>query len=100
VLTASRPSDGATAADDEVGDDVLRLMFIESTIAQRIVRAKRTLAAARVPFEVPAGPDPRARLSSILEVIYLIFNEGHAATQGERWVRSAGAGTGCRSNAV
>ncbi|GIW04290.1 MAG: hypothetical protein KatS3mg059_0910 [Thermomicrobiales bacterium] len=59
----------------------------EATLAQRIVRAKRTLAAAKVPFEVPSGPDRDARLSSVLEVIYLIFNEGYAATAGERWVR-------------
>jgi RNA polymerase sigma-70 factor (ECF subfamily) len=61
----------------------------ESTIAQRIVRAKRTLAAARVPFEVPRGPDLAARLSSVLEVIYLIFNEGYSATAGDDWVRPA-----------
>jgi RNA polymerase sigma factor (sigma-70 family) len=59
----------------------------EATLAQRIVRAKRTLAAAKVPFEVPQGPDRDARLSSVLEVVYLIFNEGYAATAGERWVR-------------
>ena len=59
----------------------------EPTIAQRIVRAKRALAAARVPFEVPRGPELRARLSSVLEVIYLVFNEGYSATAGEDWVR-------------
>ncbi|HEX2414729.1 MAG TPA: DUF6596 domain-containing protein, partial [Thermoleophilaceae bacterium] len=59
----------------------------ESTIAQRITRAKRTLAAANVPFEVPTGSDREARLSSVLEVIYLIFNEGYAATAGDDWVR-------------
>jgi RNA polymerase sigma factor (sigma-70 family) len=59
------------------------------TIAQRIVRAKRTLAAARVPFEVPSGADLATRLSSVLEVIYLIFNEGYAATAGDDWVRPA-----------
>jgi RNA polymerase sigma factor (sigma-70 family) len=59
----------------------------EPTIAQRIVRAKRTLTEARVPFEVPSGPDRAARLSSVLEVIYLIFNEGYAATAGEDWMR-------------
>jgi len=107
--------------DDDIGDDLLRLIFTachpvlskearvaltlrmvgglttaeiaraflvpEATLAQRIVRAKRTLAAARVPFEVPRGPDRDARLSSVLEVIYLIFNEGYTATAGESWVR-------------
>lgn len=109
------------ALDDEVGDDLLRLMFIashpilsreartaltlrllgglttneiaraflvpEPAIAQRIVRAKRTLSQARVPFEVPRGEDLAARLSSVLEVIYLVFNEGYSATAGEDWVR-------------
>ena len=60
-----------------------------STIAQRIVRAKRTLADAQVPFEVPRGDDLDARLSSVLEVIYLIFNEGYSATAGADWVRPA-----------
>jgi len=59
------------------------------TIAQRIVRAKRTLAEARVPFEVPSGGELTARLSSVLEVIYLIFNEGYAATAGDDWMRPA-----------
>jgi RNA polymerase sigma factor (sigma-70 family) len=59
------------------------------TIAQRIVRAKRTLAEAHVPFEVPQGADLAARLSSVLEVIYLIFNEGYAATSGDDWLRPA-----------
>jgi len=110
-------------ADDGVGDDLLRLMFIAChpiittdarvaltlrllggltteeiaraflvstpTIAQRIVRAKRTLAEARVPFEVPSGADRAGRLSSVLEVLYLIFNEGYAATAGEDWLRPA-----------
>ncbi|HEY0284877.1 MAG TPA: RNA polymerase sigma factor [Vicinamibacterales bacterium] len=109
------------ALDDDVGDDLLRLMFTachpvlsaearaaltlrllgglttdeiaraflvpEPTIAQRIVRAKRTLAKERVPFEVPRGGDRDARLSSVLEVIYLIFNEGYAATAGDDWMR-------------
>src|SRR5438128_4293348 len=61
----------------------------EPTVAQRIVRAKRTLAEARVPFEVPRGPDLAARLSSVLEVIYLVFNEGYSATAGEDWMRPA-----------
>jgi RNA polymerase sigma-70 factor (ECF subfamily) len=61
----------------------------EPTVAQRIVRAKRTLTEARVPFEVPRGPDLVARLSSVLEVIYLIFNEGYSATAGEDWMRPA-----------
>ena len=111
----------AEALDDEVGDDLLRLVFIachpvlstearvaltlrllgglttdeiaraflvpESTIAQRIVRAKRTLSDAKVPFEVPRGPELAARISSVLEVIYLIFNEGYSATSGDDWVR-------------
>jgi RNA polymerase sigma factor (sigma-70 family) len=109
------------AIDDEVGDDLLRLVFIachpvlspearvaltlrllggltteeiaraflvpEATVAQRIVRAKRTLAEARVPFEVPRGGDLAARLSSVLEVIYLVFNEGYSATAGDDWTR-------------
>ncbi|PYT78560.1 MAG: RNA polymerase subunit sigma-24 [Acidobacteria bacterium] len=61
----------------------------EPTVAQRIVRAKRTLSEARVPFEVPRGKDLAARLSSVLEVIYLIFNEGYSATAGEDWMRPA-----------
>jgi predicted RNA polymerase sigma factor len=59
----------------------------EATVAQRIVRAKRTLAEARVPFEVPRGAELAARLSSVLEVVYLIFNEGYAATAGDAWLR-------------
>src|SRR5207244_3977677 len=61
----------------------------EATVAQRIVRAKRALAEARVPFEVPRGPELAARLSSVLEVIYLIFNEGYSATAGDDWMRPA-----------
>lgn len=61
----------------------------EPTVAQRIVRAKRTLSEAHVPFEVPRGADLAARLSSVLEVIYLIFNEGYSATVGEDWMRPA-----------
>jgi RNA polymerase sigma factor (sigma-70 family) len=60
----------------------------EPTIAQRIVRAKRTLAEARVPFEVPRGAELAARVPSVLEVIYLIFNEGYAATRGDDWMRT------------
>ncbi|HUL93166.1 MAG TPA: RNA polymerase sigma factor [Burkholderiales bacterium] len=111
------------ALDDDIGDDLLRLIFTachpvlstearaaltlkllcglatdeiaraflvsEPTIAQRIVRAKRTLAEARVPFEVPRGADLAARLSSVLEVIYLVFNEGYSATAGDDWMRPA-----------
>src|SRR2546427_2117576 len=111
------------ALDDDIGDDLLRLVFVschpvlstearvaltlrllgglnteeiaraflvpEPTVAQRIVRAKRTLSEARVPFEVPRGPDLAPRLSSVLEVIYLIFNEGYSATAGEDWMRPA-----------
>jgi RNA polymerase sigma factor (sigma-70 family) len=111
------------ALDDDIQDDLLRLVFTachpvlstearvaltlrvlggltteetaraflvpESTVAQRIVRAKRTLAAARVPFEVPRGPELADRLSSVLEVIYLVFNEGYAATAGDDWMRPA-----------
>ncbi len=61
----------------------------EPTVAQRIVRAKRTLAEARVPFEVPRGTELAARLSSVLEVVYLIFNEGYSATAGDDWMRPA-----------
>jgi RNA polymerase sigma factor (sigma-70 family) len=113
--------DFAAALDDNVGDDLLRLVFIschpvlpsegrvaltlrllggltteeiaraflvpEPTVAQRIVRAKRTLAEKRVPFEAPRGEELAARLSSVLAVIYLIFNEGYAATAGDDWLR-------------
>ncbi|MGZ4656435.1 MAG: RNA polymerase sigma factor [Blastococcus sp.] len=71
-------------------DEIARAYLVtEPTLAQRIVRAKRTLTAARVPFEMPAGAEFTARLGSVLEVIYLIFNEGYAATAGEDWVRPA-----------
>jgi RNA polymerase sigma factor (sigma-70 family) len=115
--------DMAAAVDDNIGDDLLRLVFIachpvlsaearvaltlrllgglttdeiaraylssEPTIAQRIVRAKRTLSESRVPFEVPRGTEFTARLSSVLQVIYLIFNEGYSATGGDDWMRPA-----------
>ena len=111
----------AESMDDDIGDDLLRLVFIAchpvlptesrvaltlrllgglttdeiaraflvpvATIAQRIVRAKRTLAEARVPFEVPRGGELEARVSSVLQVIYLIFNEGYTATAGDNWIR-------------
>ena len=113
--------DLVSAIDDDIGDDLLRLVFTachpvlstearvaltlrllggltteeiaraflvaEATVAQRIVRAKRTLSDARVPFEVPRGTDRAARVGSVLEVLYLIFNEGYSATAGEDWVR-------------
>ncbi|MGE6761335.1 RNA polymerase sigma factor [Corallococcus interemptor] len=109
------------ALDDDVGDDLLRLIFTschpvlspearvaltlrllgglttdeiaraflvpEPTVAQRIVRAKRTLAEKGVPFEVPRGEELEARLASVLEVVYLIFNEGYSATAGDDWMR-------------
>jgi RNA polymerase sigma-70 factor, ECF subfamily len=71
-------------------EEIARAFLVpEPTIAQRIVRAKRALAKARVPFEVPRGADLAARLSSVLEVVYLIFNEGYAATAGDDWMRPA-----------
>jgi RNA polymerase sigma-70 factor, ECF subfamily len=115
--------DFTAALDDDVGDDLLRLVFIschpvlstdarvaltlrllgglttdeiaraflvpEPTIAQRIVRAKRTLTDKQVPFEVPRGSELAVRLSSVLEVIYLVFNEGYSATAGDDWMRPA-----------
>ncbi|MFL5598907.1 MAG: RNA polymerase sigma factor [Gemmatimonadaceae bacterium] len=111
------------AIDDDIGDDLLRLIFTschpvlstearvaltlrllgglttdeiaraflvsEPTVAQRIVRAKRTLSEARVPFEVPRGDELKARLASVLGVIYLVFNEGYSATAGDDWLRPA-----------
>ncbi|MFD0676722.1 MULTISPECIES: RNA polymerase sigma factor [unclassified Paenibacillus] len=62
-------------------------LAVESTIAQRIVRAKRTLNAEKVPFEIPAGEELKDRLSAVLEVIYLMFNEGYSATSGAQWIR-------------
>jgi len=71
-------------------EEIARAFLVPaSTIAQRIVRAKRTLAEARVPFEVPRGAELAARLASVLEVIYLVFNEGYSATAGDDWVRPA-----------
>jgi RNA polymerase sigma factor (sigma-70 family) len=71
-------------------DEIARAFLIpEATVAQRIVRAKRTLAAARVPFEVPGASERRARLASVLEVVYLIYNEGYASTAGDEWMRPA-----------
>jgi len=71
-------------------DEIARAFLVsKATIQQRIVRAKRTLAAARVPFEVPRGAELHARLESVLEVVYLIFNEGYSATAGDEWVRPA-----------
>jgi RNA polymerase sigma-70 factor, ECF subfamily len=71
-------------------DEIARAFLVsETTIAQRIVRAKRTLSAARVPFEAPSGEQVTARLPSVLAVIYLIFNEGYAATAGDNWMRPA-----------
>src|SRR5207244_10210205 len=69
-------------------DEIARAFLVpQPTIAQRIVRAKRTLREARVPFEVPRGVELTARLASVLEVIYLVFNEGYSATAGDEWVR-------------
>src|SRR5881394_171348 len=69
-------------------DEIARAFLVsEATVAQRIVRAKRTLSEARVPFEVPRGAELTARLASVLEVIYLVFNEGYSATAGDDWVR-------------
>ncbi|MEV4703318.1 RNA polymerase sigma factor [Actinoplanes sp. NPDC049316] len=71
-------------------DEIARAFLVpEPTVAQRIVRAKKTLAKARVPFEVPQGDELAARLSSVLEVVYLIFNEGYSATAGGDWMRPA-----------
>jgi RNA polymerase sigma-70 factor, ECF subfamily len=71
-------------------DEIARAFLVtEATIAQRIVRAKRTLAEKRIPYEVPRGAELAARLSSVLDVIYLIFNEGYTATSGDHWMRPA-----------
>ncbi|MEZ4321622.1 MAG: RNA polymerase sigma factor [Myxococcota bacterium] len=71
------------------GEIARAFLVAEPTVAQRIVRAKRTLSEARVPFEVPTGEALSARLASVLEVVYLVFNEGYAATRGDDWVRPA-----------
>lgn len=69
-------------------DEIARAFLVpESTVAQRIVRAKRTLARKEVPFEVPVGEDRDARLASVLEAVYLVFNEGYTATSGDEWMR-------------
>jgi RNA polymerase sigma factor (sigma-70 family) len=69
-------------------DEIARAYLVpEPTVAKRIVRAKQALAAANIPFEVPTGPDRAERLDSVLEVIYLIFNEGYSATEGDDWMR-------------
>jgi predicted RNA polymerase sigma factor len=71
-------------------EEIARAFLVpEATLAQRIVRAKRTLSEARVPFEVPRGPELSERLASVLQVIYLVFNEGYSATAGTDWVRPA-----------
>src|SRR5207244_12655620 len=71
-------------------EEIARAFLVpEATVAQRIVRAKRTLAEARVPFEVPRGQELESRLSSVLQVIYLVFNEGYSATAGDDWMRPA-----------
>jgi RNA polymerase sigma factor (sigma-70 family) len=71
-------------------DEIARAFLVpESTVAQRIVRAKRTLAEAQVPYEVPEGAELAPRLSSVLEVVYLVFNEGYTATAGDDWMRPA-----------
>src|SRR5205823_11718686 len=71
-------------------EEIARAYLVpEATVAQRIVRAKRTLAQANVPFEVPRGPERGDRLASVLEVIYLVFNEGYSATAGDDWMRPA-----------
>src|SRR5262247_1681366 len=71
------------------GEIARAFLVPEPTVSQRIVRAKRTLAEASVPFELPRGPDRAERLSSVLDVLYLIFNEGYAATAGDDWMRPA-----------
>ena len=71
-------------------EEIARAFLVpESTVAQRIVRAKRTLSEARVPFEVPSGDELGSRLASVLEVVYLVFNEGYSATAGDDWMRPA-----------
>lgn len=77
--------------------EIAHAFFVpEPTVAQRIVRAKRTLAAARVPFEMPERNELKARLQSVYEVIYLMFNEGYSATSGENWIRPVLCGEALR----
>ena len=76
--------------DDQIGDDLLRLIFIclpPGAVGAGITRAKRTLSTRRVPFEIPPRSELPDRLASVLEVIYLVFNEGYAATAGSDWMR-------------
>ena len=82
-------ADAAAARRPDDGGDRARVPRPEATVQQRIVRAKRTLAEARVPFEIPRGDELSARLPAVLEVIYLVFNEGYSATAGDDWVRPA-----------
>ena len=82
-------------------DEIARAFLVpEPTVAQRIVRAKRTLAEKHVPFEVPRGAELAERLSSVLEVIYLIFNEGYAATAGDDWMRPGAVRGGAAARAA
>lgn len=82
-------------------DEIARAFLVpEATLAQRIVRAKRTLGEASVPFEAPSGPELSTRLASVLEVVYLIFNEGYSATAGDDWVRPALCGDAVRLGRV
>jgi predicted RNA polymerase sigma factor len=90
VLAADARRADAAASGGLTTDEIARAFLVsEPTIAQRIVRAKRTLTKERVPFEVPRGADRDARLSSVLEVIFLIFNEWYSATAGDDWLRPA-----------
>jgi predicted RNA polymerase sigma factor len=87
---SSRALDRSAARTHTAVPEIARaFLSTEPTIAQRIVRAKKTLADAKVPFEVPRGEDRAERLSSVLEVLYLIFNEGYSATAGDDWMRPA-----------
>ena len=90
----ARRADAAAAGRSDHRGDRAGVSVAGATIAQRIVRAKRTLAEERVPFEIPRGAELAARLSSVLDVIYLVFNEGYTATAGDDWMRP-GAVRGC-----